>query len=67
MAADAKQETNRCRRLVSCHMGKKQAKHQANLTGTDKAYYPPGSPLALNKRDKAVGDYERWQPINKIS
>jgi NADH:ubiquinone oxidoreductase subunit len=37
-------------------------KHQANLTFSDKAYLPPGHFLKGGKRDKALGDYEAWQP-----
>lgn len=35
---------------------------QPNLTGTDKAYRPPGHILADGKRDRATGDYEPWTP-----
>ena len=33
-----------------------------NMTGTGEAYLPPGHMLADDKRDKATGDYEPWQP-----
>lgn len=33
-----------------------------NLTGTNHAYYPPGSPLAEGNRNKSIGDYQRWTP-----
>lgn len=45
----------------SAHLPWEKA-HKPNLTGTDGAYYPPGSLLASNTRDKATGDYERWSP-----
>ena len=35
---------------------------QANMTGTDKAYFPPGHVLGGNQRDKATGDYQAWTP-----
>jgi NADH:ubiquinone oxidoreductase subunit len=34
--------------------------HQPNLTGTDRAYHPPGSLLA--SRPRAQADYEAWSP-----
>jgi NADH:ubiquinone oxidoreductase subunit len=36
--------------------------HQANLTGTGGAYFPPGSLTREGKRDPATGDYEAWKP-----
>ena len=39
-----------------------QKPHQPNLTGTNKAYRPPGHLLEGGKRDKATGDYEAWTP-----
>jgi len=36
--------------------------HQPNLTGTDRAYHPPGSVLSPEARPKVTGDYEAWQP-----
>lgn len=39
-----------------------QKPHRANQTGTPGAYHPPGHVLEGNKRDKATGDYEAWQP-----
>lgn len=39
-----------------------QKPHQPNLTGTNKAYRPPGHILEGGKRDNATGDYEPWQP-----
>ena len=36
--------------------------HQANLTGTAKAYLPPGHDLRGGQRERATGDYEAWQP-----
>jgi NADH:ubiquinone oxidoreductase subunit len=36
--------------------------HVANLTGTDGAYYPPGSLNAGGVRSRATGDYEAWRP-----
>jgi NADH:ubiquinone oxidoreductase subunit len=35
---------------------------EPNLTGTDKAYRPPGSTLNAGYRDRATGDYEAWSP-----
>lgn len=35
---------------------------QANLTGSDTAYHPPGHLLARGQRDHATGDYEAWTP-----
>ena len=39
-----------------------QKDHMPNLTGTPKAYRPPGHTLSGGKRDKATGDYEPWTP-----
>ncbi len=39
-----------------------QKPHQANMTGTDQAYRPPGSLLAGGKRSPATGDYQPWIP-----
>ena len=39
-----------------------QKPHKPNLTGTNKAYRPPGHVLEGGKRDKATGDYEAWRP-----
>ena len=39
-----------------------QKPHQPNLTGTDKAYRPPGHILQGGQREKATGDYEAWSP-----
>lgn len=39
-----------------------QRQHQANYTGTELAYRPPGHTLEGGKRAKATGDYEAWQP-----
>ena len=39
-----------------------QKPYQQNMTGTDKAYRPPGHILEGGIRDKATGDYEAWRP-----
>jgi len=39
-----------------------QKPHEPNLTGTNRAYRPPGHVLSGGKRDKATGDYEAWTP-----
>lgn len=39
-----------------------QLPHQANMTGTNQAYRPPGHILEGGVRDKATGDYEAWSP-----
>ena len=39
-----------------------QKPHLANMTGTSRAYRPPGHLLAGGQRDKATGDYESWAP-----
>ena len=36
--------------------------HNANVTGTDQAYYPPGHPSLGGKRAAASAYYEPWQP-----
>ena len=36
--------------------------HQANLTGTDKAYLPPGHDARGGQRERATGDYQAWKP-----
>jgi NADH:ubiquinone oxidoreductase subunit len=36
--------------------------HVPNLTGTDGAYYPPGSVVTPAQRPRVAGDYEAWQP-----
>lgn len=41
-----------------------QKPHQANRTGTNLAYRPPGHLLEGGKREKATGDYEAWTPEN---
>ena len=38
-----------------------QKPHQANMTGTNQAYRPPGHVLEGGNRDKATGDYEAWK------
>lgn len=42
-----------------------QKPHIPNLTGTKGAYFPPGDKRAAGKRNKALGDYEAWNPDNK--
>ena len=40
-----------------------EKEHIPNLTGTDRAYFPPGSLHQQGgKRAKATGDYEAWTP-----
>ncbi len=39
-----------------------QKEHLPNLTGTARAYRPPGHALEGARRDKATGDYEPWTP-----
>lgn len=39
-----------------------QKPHKQNMTGTAKAYLPPGHALKEGKREKATGDYEAWTP-----
>lgn len=45
--------------------GKKNYKweksRQANLTGTELAYYPPGHILSLKQESESIGDYHAWQ------
>lgn len=36
--------------------------HQANLTGTEQAYLPPGHDRRGGQRSAATGDYEPWSP-----
>lgn len=36
--------------------------HQANLTGTEAAYVPPGHPDRGGKRYDTESDYQAWQP-----
>lgn len=36
--------------------------HIANMTGTVRAYRPPGSIALPTERARAEGDYEAWQP-----
>jgi len=36
--------------------------HEPNLTGTPRAYHPPGSILRGGHRQHASGDYEPWVP-----
>jgi NADH:ubiquinone oxidoreductase subunit len=36
--------------------------HEPNLTGTPRAYHPPGSILRGGHRQHATGDYEPWVP-----
>lgn len=39
-----------------------QKPHRPNMTGTEKAYRPPGHLLVPGKRAEATGDYEPWTP-----
>jgi len=39
-----------------------EKEHLPNLSGTPRAYRPPGSILAGGHRAPAAGDYEPWQP-----
>lgn len=39
-----------------------QKDHLPNLTGTKYAYMPPGHILKGGERDRAISDYEPWQP-----
>ena len=39
-----------------------QKTQQPNLSGTPKAYHPPGSVLMGGHRQAAAGDYEAWRP-----
>ena len=36
--------------------------HQENLTGTTRAYRPPGSLLSVGRRPPTGGDYNAWNP-----
>jgi len=36
--------------------------HQANLSGTNQAYLPPGHDQRGGVRERAPGDYEPWTP-----
>ncbi|WP_343559574.1 NADH:ubiquinone oxidoreductase subunit NDUFA12 [Kiloniella sp. b19] len=36
--------------------------HQQNMTGTDQAYRPGGSPYAGGQRERVSSDYDAWQP-----
>lgn len=39
-----------------------QKPHCMNMTGTPRAYRPPGSIAGPGKRPKATGDYKPWRP-----
>ena len=39
-----------------------QKPHEPNLTGTPKAYRPPGHTLEGGHRPPATGDYQAWTP-----
>jgi NADH:ubiquinone oxidoreductase subunit len=39
-----------------------EKEHLPNLSGTDGAYYPPGSLARGGVRPPATGDYEPWSP-----
>lgn len=39
-----------------------QKPHQPNMTGTNKAYRPPGHILQDGEHGKVTGDYEAWSP-----
>jgi len=39
-----------------------QKEHQPNLTGTARAYRPPGHVLEGGARQPTAGDYEPWRP-----
>jgi NADH:ubiquinone oxidoreductase subunit len=39
-----------------------QKPHQPNLSGTAKAYRPPGSVLVGGPRERTTSDYEPWHP-----
>ena len=39
-----------------------QKEHQPNLTGTARAYLPPGHTLEGGRRAATAGDYEPWSP-----
>ena len=36
--------------------------HVPNLTGSDGAYFPPGSVVTHSQRPRVAGDYEAWRP-----
>ncbi len=36
--------------------------HQANVTGTEMAYLPPGHDTRGGQRARATGDYQAWTP-----
>lgn len=36
--------------------------HEANQTGTARAYLPPGHDRRGGRRERAAGDYEAWRP-----
>lgn len=39
-----------------------EKEHRPNLTGTEAAYFPPGSLYEAGRRPRATGDYEAWRP-----
>ena len=39
-----------------------QKPHQANATGTEEAYLPPGHDRRGGERASSTGDYEAWTP-----
>ncbi len=39
-----------------------QKPHQPNLSGTPRAYRPPGSILVGGPRERTTADYEPWRP-----
>ncbi|MFQ3623465.1 MAG: NADH:ubiquinone oxidoreductase subunit NDUFA12 [Acetobacteraceae bacterium] len=39
-----------------------QQEHQPNMTGTPRAFRPPGHMLAGGRRARTSGDYEAWTP-----
>lgn len=39
-----------------------QKPHEANATGTAKAYLPPGHDRMGGRRERAAGDYDAWRP-----
>lgn len=40
--------------------------HQENLTGTPAAWRPPGHTLMGGNRQRATGDYQAWEPDERI-
>jgi len=40
-----------------------EKEHLPNLSGTEGAYYPPGSLARTGVRAPATGDYEPWSPV----